>query len=80
MTRFQTFIAKAKVVLTAAPTYLAAFAAAVPLLLTVWVPLLPEHLAVRVTAVGAGAVAVTGAAIATIRILTPVKPKDRGLL
>ncbi len=75
-----TFLAKLRVIITAAPTWLAGLAAAIPLLLTVWVPVLPEAIALRVTVIAGGATLVIGAVIQTIRILTPAPPNQRGLL
>jgi hypothetical protein len=74
------FLAKVRVILTALPTYLAIVSGAIPVLLTVWVPLLPENVGIRVAAIGAGTLAVVGGVIETIRRLTPVIAADRGIL
>ena len=74
------FFAKVKVVLKAAPTYLALAITVITVMVGELVPLLPEDLAVRVTAFAVALIAALAAVIRTIRRLTPVPKEQRGLL
>lgn len=74
------FLLRAKVVLKALPTYLALVATVIGVLLDEIVPLLPDNIAVQVTAVAATVLVWIAAVIKTISRLTPVDPHERGLL
>lgn len=74
------FIARAKVVLLAAPTYLVAVSAVVSILADEIAMVLPAGMAMTLGALAVRVVAVLGAAIGIIRRVTPVVVADRGLL
>lgn len=76
----KSFIARVKVVLTAAPTYLTAASAAVIIAREEIVELLPEAWQGNAVQVTVTALAWLTAAITIIRRVTPVLPDDRGLL
>lgn len=80
MTKFQKAVAVAKVILKAAPTYLAIAAAIIPILVDEVAPVLPGGWASALTVVAVKAAAILGAAIAVIRRVTPVVKEQRGLL
>lgn len=71
--------AKAKVVLTAAVTWLVALEAALIVLADELAPLIPLPWADRVTAWLLIAIGVIGTAIAIVRRVTPVLPNERGI-
>lgn len=80
MSTFSKFIARAKVVFTAAPTYLIAASAIVVIVSSEAATVLPAGAATTVAAVSLKVVAVLTAAINVIRRVTPVLPSERGLL
>lgn len=72
--------AKAKVIATALPTWLAVVVLAAPIVAEEAASVLPSGWAERVTSVALTVVAVATAAINVIRRLTPVHPYERGIL
>lgn len=80
MSAFQKFIARAKVIFTAAPTYLVAASAIVIIVSSEAATVLPAGVATTVGAVALKIVAVLTAAINIIRRVTPVLPSERGIL
>lgn len=74
------FVVRAKVVLKALPTYLALVATIIGVLLDEIVPLLPDNIAIQVSAIAATVLAWIAAVIAAIRRLTPADPETYGLL
>lgn len=73
-------VQKVKVFLTALPTYLAVVTAVLTALAQHIVPLLPESVAVQVSAWIVLALGWITAIVTTIRRLTPVEPWERGML
>jgi len=76
----KTLVARAKVVLTAAPTYLVAAAVLIPFVVDQLATVLPTTWSETVAQVAGKAVAVLGVAVAIIRRVTPVPAAQRGLL
>lgn len=74
------FLARVRVVLTAAVTWLTAIAAVVPFIADDIAAQLPEGAAEQVTKYALLAVAWLGAAVSIIRRVTPVLPQERGVL
>lgn len=77
--KLNAFAAKAKVVLTAAVTWLIALEAALIVLSDELAKAIPVPWADRVTAWVLIAIGVIGTAIAIIRRVTPVLPDERGI-
>lgn len=80
MSKFQALIARAKVVFSAAPTYLVAASAIAIIVSDEVSTVLPAGAATVVAAVTLKLVAVLGAAISIIRRVTPVLKSERGIL
>ncbi len=80
MTKFQTLIAKAKVLATAAVTYIVLAPLVVPIVVDELVKVLPSAQGIVVAAVAAKILSWIGAAIAIVRRVTPVLKEHRGLL
>lgn len=72
-------LARARVVLRAAPTYLTAVAAATPFVSTQLATVLPDQ-AERIGSIGLCVAAWLTAAVLIIRRVAPVLPADRGVL
>lgn len=73
-------IAKAKVVLTALPTYLALATLVLTVAADELVPLLPDNVAAQVAGYIVVALGIIAAVVRTISRLTPVPESQRGLL
>lgn len=73
-------IDRARVVLTAAPTYLVGASAVVTIVADEVAKVLPAGQATTVGAVTVRVVAILGAAVAIVRRVTPVVDGERGLL
>lgn len=73
-------IARLKVIATALPTWLAAFALAAPVVAQQATELLPDEWGRKVATVVLTAAGVATFAVQTIRRLTPVAPAERGVL
>lgn len=80
MSKLQAFIARAKVVFNAAPTYLVAASAIAIIVSDEVSTVLPAGAATVVAAVTLKVVAVLGAAVSIIRRVKPVLPSERGIL
>lgn len=74
------FIARVRVVLTAAVTWITAVAAVIPFIADDIADQLPSGAAEQVTKYALLAVAWLGAAVSIIRRVTPVLPDERGVL
>jgi hypothetical protein len=77
---FDWVLVRAKVIVKAAPTVLAAVALLAPLVASDIAEALPAPWSERVTSVGLTVAAVATALVSVIRRLTPVPPSERGLL
>lgn len=73
-------LARAKVLLTAAPTYLATVAAVLTVIATQIVPLLPADYGAQVAGWVATGLAAVAAVVRVVSILTPADPATYGLL
>lgn len=73
-------LSRLKVVITAAPTWLALVAVAAPIVAEEAATVIPAPWSDRVTAIVLGVGAVAAAVVTTIRRLTPVAAAERGLL
>jgi hypothetical protein len=69
-----------RVLLKAAPTWLAAVAAVLGVIAAEVVPNLPDNLAAKVGGVVAFGLSIVAAATAVVRRVTPVLPPERGIL
>lgn len=73
-------LARARVILTAAPTYLVAAGAVVTIVADEVSKLLPPGWQDNAAQIAGAAVGILGAAVAIIRRVTPVLPAERGIL
>ena len=73
-------LARARVILTAAPTYLVAAAAVVTIVADEAAKVLPTGWQDNAAQIAGAVLAVIGAAVAIVRRVTPVLPAERGIL